>query len=341
MRVGETAGDRKRFVSYNEPNIDRLLAALRREKLDRVPNFEDIVMPTVVDRILGANLEVSNRQLPPDKAIEFARRTSQDAIMLALDVWPSVEGSFCDWPDLDRWTPPDPAEARRAILPYCKALEGTAIGMGANICGPFFVSYMQTGPTEIQDFMLKLYDDRPFVERVMDMQLEHQMRAVEAVLDLPISFFIIADDTCDNKGFMCSAEMMDQIWAPRIRKLVDLVKQKGAPIQWHCCGKVDQVIPYLLEWGIDSIQPVQPACNDIYALKQRYGDRLSFRGNMNIEGALAFGTPDEVRAETREHIDRLSYDGGYIVASSHSIVETIPVENYFAMIETARDYGQY
>ena len=43
------------------------------------------------------------------------------------------------------------------------------------------------------------------------------------------------------------------------------------------------------------------------------------------------------RRETLEHIERLGRDGGYVVASSHSIVDAIPLENYFAMVETAID----
>ena len=324
-----------------EPNIDRLIAAFRREKLDRVPNFEDIVMQPMCRHVLGKPVDGCNRQLPPDDAIEFVRRTSQDAVMLAGDAWPYVEGDFCDWADIDRFTPPDPAEMRRHVLPYCEAVKDTNIGVGLNLVGPFFTTYMEVGPIQIQSFMLKLYDDLPFIERLMDRQLEMQMKIVEAVLDLPIDFFILADDTCDNWGFMCSPQIMQQIWVPRITKLIELVKQKGAPIQWHCCGNLHQVLPMLVDWGIDCVNPVQTACNDIYALKEQYGGRISFRGNMNIEGALAFGTPEEVRAETRECIERLSHDGGYIVASSHSIIESIPPENYFAMIETAREFGRY
>jgi uroporphyrinogen decarboxylase len=100
-------------------------------------------------------------------------------------------------------------------------------------------------------------------------------------------------------------------------------------------------MPRLVEWGIHLVSPVQPKCNDIYALKRQYGDRIAFRGNMNIEGVLAFGTPAQVRADTREHIERLAGDGGYVVGSSHSIVDAIPPANYFAMIEAACEFGVY
>jgi uroporphyrinogen decarboxylase len=123
--------------------------------------------------------------------------------------------------------------------------------------------------------------------------------------------------------------------------LAKLVKQMKIPIQWHCCGKIDQFIPQLVEGEIDALTPIQASCNDIYALKNKWGDRICLVGNMNIEGVLAFGSPEEVRADTREHLEKLSYNGGYVVASSHTIVDAIPAENYFSMIETAVEFGRF
>ena len=71
----------------------------------------------------------------------------------------------------------------------------------------------------------------------------------------------------------------------------------------------------------------------INALKEQYKGQITFMGNMDIAGVLAFGTPSEVVADTEEHIERLSMDGRYICASSHSITDDVPPENYLAVIE--------
>lgn len=62
-------------------------------------------------------------------------------------------------------------------------------------------------------------------------------------------------------------------------------------------------------------------------------------GNINIQGVLVFGTPQEVEADVEEHMERLGYNGGYVCASSHSIVDTIPYENYRALFEAVVKYG--
>ena len=43
---------------------------------------------------------------------------------------------------------------------------------------------------------------------------------------------------------------------------------------------------------------------DTYDMKARYGDRLTLSGNIDIAGPLAFGTPEEVREEVRQHMER-------------------------------------
>jgi uroporphyrinogen decarboxylase len=74
-------------------------------------------------------------------------------------------------------------------------------------------------------------------------------------------------------------------------------------------------------------------------VKKQYGERLTLVGNMDIAGVLAFGSPDEVVADTREHIQRLDVGGRYVCASSHSITNDVPPENFAAMVDACHSYG--
>ncbi len=107
----------------------------------------------------------------------------------------------------------------------------------------------------------------------------------------------------------------------------------------HCCGKQAAILPYLVEWGVNAVHPLQPNANDIYAVQAEYGDKLTLVGNIDVAGVLTYGTPAEVRASVKEHIERLGGRGGYVVCSSHSIIDCVPPENYLAMVEATREYG--
>ncbi|MFA4944186.1 MAG: uroporphyrinogen decarboxylase family protein [Lentisphaeria bacterium] len=118
----------------------------------------------------------------------------------------------------------------------------------------------------------------------------------------------------------------------------------------HCLGRASYdldfwtmppaVIPYWLEWGVEACHPLQSGANDIYAFKAKYGDRLCPVGNISV-ALLSSGTADEVRADTRRHIEALAKDGGYVVCSDHSIVASVLPENFLAMVATAHEFGQY
>ncbi len=324
-----------------EPNIDRLLAALTGGKLDRCPNFEVLMDAEPVRYILdwpepgGKSFHVA-----PADAVELARRTCQDAIMVPADYWGAGMGKITSPDDLAAIAPPDPAVMRERIAAAIVATAGTGIGVIIHTTSPFFSAYTTMGPVPIQSFMMNLYDDLPFVERLMDTHLAWQMTLLEEIRGLPISAIYVADDVAGTDGYFISPEMMQRLWVPRLARLMEVVRSFGLPVLFHCCGKLDDVLPILIEHGVDAIHPVQPSCNDIYAIRERYGPRLALVGNISIEGVLAHGTPGQVAADTREHIDRLG-SAGYVVASSHSIVDAIPKENLFAMIDTAVEYGAH
>lgn len=325
-----------------EPDIDRLIAAMTRRKLDRTPNFEVLIDPEPVRYILGWDEPRGKSfHLDPRDAVELARRTSQDAIMIPMDYWGAGMGKVTCRDDLEAIAEPDMAKFRARLTAANEAVRGTNIGLIAHTTSPFFSAYTVMGPVPIQSFMMNIYDDLPFVERLLDTHLRWQMEILDAVRDLPLSCIYIADDVAGTDGYFISPAFMDRLWKPRLAKLAALARTFGVPLLFHCCGKLDDVLGVLVANGIDAIHPVQPSCNDIYAIKKRWGDRLALVGNIKIEGVLAHGTPAEVAADTREHIERLSGNGGYVVASSHSIVDAIPKANFYAMIDAAVEYGRF
>ena len=72
---------------------------------------------------------------------------------------------------------------------------------------------------------------------------------------------------------------------------------------------------------------------DVYSLLPRYRGRLAFHGGLSTQRVLPFGTPDDVRRETRRLLE-LGQAGGYILAPAHDVEGDVPLENMLAMIET-------
>jgi uroporphyrinogen decarboxylase len=63
-------------------------------------------------------------------------------------------------------------------------------------------------------------------------------------------------------------------------------------------------------------------------------------GNINLDSTLTLGTPREVEQEVQARIRDLAPGGGYCCGSSNSVPEYVPFENYLAMIDAVKRFGQ-
>jgi uroporphyrinogen decarboxylase len=93
--------------------------------------------------------------------------------------------------------------------------------------------------------------------------------------------------------------------------------------------------------GFDGLNPIDPMCMDIVALKQRVAGRLGLIGNVDLRYTLTLGTPAEVEAEVKAKIEALAPGGGYCLSSANSVPDYVPFENYLAMRDAWLKHGRY
>jgi len=139
-------------------------------------------------------------------------------------------------------------------------------------------------------------------------------------------------------------------WADRILgALTDLYAEVHSKTQaklfFHTDGAIRPLIPDLIEVGVDILQPVQVSArgmSDTAKLKREFGKELTFWGaSCDSQHTLPFGTPEEVREETRRHMEDLKPGGGYVFAPIHNIQPGVPPENIVAMYEVFFEYRDY
>jgi uroporphyrinogen-III decarboxylase len=105
-------------------------------------------------------------------------------------------------------------------------------------------------------------------------------------------------------------------------------------VAYHTDGKVDPIIPELIEIGLDVLNPVQPASMDPALLKEKYGDRLCFWGTIDEQYTLPFGSPSDVEVEVLERLRTVGQEGGLILSPTHHVQLDTPLENFWAMVKT-------
>ena len=146
--------------------------------------------------------------------------------------------------------------------------------------------------------------------------------------------------TQDREAFR--PELFGTCMAPGWKLVCDAVHEFPHVKAWvHSCGSVPGLIPYMVEAGVDCLNPVQwgAAGMDRQWMKDSFGDRLTFWGGViNTQSTFPFGSADEVRREAQECLDIYAPGGGYVVNPIHNVQADVPVENILALYEAARSY---
>ena len=98
-------------------------------------------------------------------------------------------------------------------------------------------------------------------------------------------------------------------------------------------NSIPDLIPELIEMGLDVLNPFQPEVMDVYEIKRKYGHCLSFYGGIGTQKLLPHGTVHEVETDVRNKIHLLGKNGGYLLAPAHAVQADVPVENILKLIE--------
>lgn len=160
----------------------------------------------------------------------------------------------------------------------------------------------------------------------------------EAVNRFDLDWLWTGDDVGGQQAMIMDPDLWRSMIKPRLKKIVDVGKQKGLWVAYHSCGEVRPIIPDLIELGIDVLNPIQGNCPGMnpLELKKEFGNELAFMGGIDTQELLPGGSVSEVRKETEKLIDvMMSGGGGYILAASHTVPPETPIENIFALYESA------
>jgi uroporphyrinogen decarboxylase len=116
---------------------------------------------------------------------------------------------------------------------------------------------------------------------------------------------------------------------------------KGMKVFLHSCGNVKELIPILIEVGLDCLQPLEvKAGMDLIELKEKYGDKLSFMGGIDVR-LMADPDPTKIEEEIKRKFEVAKKNGGYIYHSDHSVPKDVSFQQYCHVIELVKKYGTY
>lgn len=90
----------------------------------------------------------------------------------------------------------------------------------------------------------------------------------------PLDRIVYHDDWGMQQNTFFSTETFELLLLEPTRRIVEYTHSRGAYFTLHCCGKVESLVPYMVDMGVDSWESAQMAINDLPAIKKKYGDRI-------------------------------------------------------------------
>ena len=193
----------------------------------------------------------------------------------------------------------------------------------------------------IERALVNLHDKPELIEaaaeHVTELVCELAMRTHETIGER-LLIFKTSDDIATQRGLFFSPETWRRIFKPGMARQFAVGKKLGLINMIHACGAVREIIPDLIEIGLDILEPSQVhlAGMDAEELKREYGKDLTFFGAICTQRTLPLGTPEDVRREVRERIRVLGDGGGYICSPDHAVLDDVPLENVLALYDEAR-----
>jgi uroporphyrinogen decarboxylase len=198
-----------------------------------------------------------------------------------------------------------------------------------------------------EDWFMDLIVQPRLMEGIMDAITESLQGVVEDVLDQVgdlVDVVSVSDDLGHQDRTCVRPELYRKLIKPRHARLMAAIKSRTkAPVMWHTCGSVYDLLDDLIEMGVDALNPVQTnaAKMEPERLKREYGDRLSFWGGIDAIQVLPHGTRQDVEEEVRRKIRVFGPGGGFILNTIHNIQPVVPVENILTLFAAAQEFGRY
>ena len=240
--------------------------------------------------------------------------------------------------DVEEYQFPDPNDpelmdpTKEAIT---KVDRETTLVFGDNGWGLFERAWILVG---MDKFLTWMYQEPEAVVNLLNRIAEVKIIMSKRLIDeVGVDGIRYGDDWGGESQLMMGPDLWRKFILPRQRKLYETCKIRNVFIMQHADGHVEEIIPDLIDIGLDLLNPLQPECNDVEKVKREFGSRLSFHGAVGSR-ILARGTPTQVKNEVKLRIHQLSPGGGYVLAPAHAY--SYPEENMRAFRKAAKKFGE-
>ncbi|MCG8632933.1 MAG: hypothetical protein MI863_03845 [Desulfobacterales bacterium] len=219
-----------------------------------------------------------------------------------------------------------------------KELKGE-VPIACEYISPFTIATRLRGTNEI---MMDMYENPELVHDLQAAIVPLDIAIGKALIDAGVEYiFYGADMECPV--LLSPAHYSEFVHKPTT-EVCNALSAHGSYVLPHMCGDIVKtgIVDQLLEMDIHGIMPgnlTQEKVLDLKELKEKVGDEICIFDNLNPNGPLLIGTPEEVTRETLAHLENAKGMDGYIFSTAGTSSPYTPKENYLAMDRAVSEFN--
>ncbi|UCE94847.1 MAG: hypothetical protein JSV73_06155 [Flavobacteriaceae bacterium] len=166
--------------------------------------------------------------------------------------------------------------------------------------------------------------------------LKAQIDAAEGLLD----GMVIWGDVAFKQTMLFDPSYWRAYFKPWVKAMIDECHNIGLPVIYHGCGNVKLIFEDFIEMKIDAYNPLEAKAGlDVVELKKKYGNKIGFCGNSDIQ-VWETGDKKLIRKEVLRKLNAAK-GGGFIFQSDHSVSSQVSGHTYDYIVKLVRQYGEY
>ncbi|MGC8971626.1 MAG: uroporphyrinogen decarboxylase family protein [bacterium] len=337
---------------------ERVERTLNLQETDRVPVYDLLYNDSVIEYFTGKaptpgeeGLKITCEAI--SKMLDMTRSVTgpsepriyirEDGFVIRQERWTSwiEEKPFKDeegarkWllESIDRLKKTDIEEIAKGYMSYFNKI--------LSHVGDTVVLHAQTGTgldelrwaLGIELFSYLSVDEPGLISEYLDAYTDLQVKFIHKIADRRLSPCALTyGDIAAKERLLHSPEWLRKEFFPRLKRLNDAWHEYGIKCLFHSDGYIMEVIPDLIETGIDGLNPIETVAGmDLKEVKRLYGNKLFIAGGIDVSQLLSNGTPEEVREVCKESI-QIGYPG-YFIGSTTELDNGAKLENVLAMLE--------
>ena len=317
---------------------EAMLARLRGEKADFIPEsystMKDVVFPG--ERFIDLENFDPYGTGPDAWGVMWTNQGPNpmiDGNTVAKDF--RLFEDVAEWKDHVKFPPID-------FMPVDQILNGMKMGMGYNPDEHVLSCLLLSGAFErvnqmvgFENALCAFYECPDEMKELLNAIADYKIKCIElAHKYLHPDVIHMHDDWGTNDNMFFSPEIWREFIKPIEKRYADKIHELGMIYMHHSCGHIQQIIPDLVEIGVDAINPMMTS-NDMDALMAEYGDKITFCGGIDTQTMEIEGTPEAVQRETKKAMDKYVNAGRYL-----PYIIPINAETFGMYVGFVNEYGR-